>query len=927
MRSPLFSLPKRPPAGRQSSLAHRWLDQLRAHLPGVSVPAIGVTLGTRFLAMGLSFIAGVITARALGPHGRAVLAVMLSVPAILSIFGVFGLDNANARFAGRSHSAYRQLVRWSVAYSLLAGSALAAVWLLAGRAWPAVLLGLTPDLALLTAALCPIALLTTLLGTAEIGRGRVMAYNLATAVPTAAYLVGLVFLLVTGHLTVASCFLAAAAGQALSAIVLLLLSAARVHPDGDKVAVRQYGSYAIRAYLPNLAHYGMLRMDVPVIQLLAGSAAVAQYAVALPVAEGLLLVPTAVALVLFPQVTSGAVNREAAERIARLVFAVTAGLAAVVALAAPALMPAIYGAPYRGSIVVIWCMLPGLVLFSAGRTLQAYLAATDLLRPVISATAIGVVLNLALLFAMTPPFGAAGAGAADSAGYLGFTVFLVAVVRRSQHASRERSSRENGAGNGHERKHDVLRGRPWWPRLRPDLGRIRVGLAVTAAAAVAAICAGALPTAGPATAGLLAEVAIVGLCLVIPNFGLYLLAIAIPFSQSPAGHTVITPKKLIALIAISLIGHLAARRLVRPNLNAATVAIGLVAYLLLSATIVGGISSAGARNWQYILIAYAPLLFLPLIAGPGETIRRVLILFSFACAVLAVAEISTASSALAASNNLTAADNAVVAIGQAGAANHNAVGALFVVALAILLAQLPAIGSIPSKVIMAAAIGVLALGVAYSFSRASYFGALAVVVIYALRRSVRGLIGLAVGIGCLIPVLPAAVTARFSTVLNSSTLDADSAVRLDLWSSALRMFDAHPLFGVGYLNFSAQLPAYFRPTGNYNIAYIQFPLLEFAHNTFLTILSQTGIVGAVGVGVLIMLAWRRSWSATRSGDWAGEAALLTMVGVGVCSIFGEVLLVPAILTGFLLVILAARGAPARRGHEQFAREIPVGVVE
>jgi O-antigen ligase len=336
----------------------------------------------------------------------------------------------------------------------------------------------------------------------------------------------------------------------------------------------------------------------------------------------------------------------------------------------------------------------------------------------------------------------------------------------------------------------------------------------------------------------------------------------------------------------------------------------LVAYLLASATVVGGITATSSKNWQYVLLVCAPLLLLPLIAEPGPALRQVLVLFSFSCAVLALVEISTASSSLATSTDLTAANSAVVAIGQNGTVNHNAIGALLVIGLAVLLAQLPAARSVLAKIAVVVVLGVLGLGIAYSFSRASYFGAIAVIVCFAVRRSIRGLAGLAIGVGCLLPFLPPAVTARFNTVLSSSNLDADSAVRLDLWSSALRMFDAHPLFGVGYLKFAAQLPTYFQATGNYNVAYLQFPLLEFAHNTFLTVLSQTGLLGAIGVGVLIVLAWRRSWSAARSGDWAGEAALLTMIGVGVCSIFGEVLLVPAILCGFLLVILAARATPA-----------------
>jgi hypothetical protein len=67
---------------------------------------------------------------------------MVAVPALFSVVSVLGLDNANARFAGLSHSAFRQIFGRSVAFSALAGTSMAAMWWLLGIMWPAALLGL-----------------------------------------------------------------------------------------------------------------------------------------------------------------------------------------------------------------------------------------------------------------------------------------------------------------------------------------------------------------------------------------------------------------------------------------------------------------------------------------------------------------------------------------------------------------------------------------------------------------------------------------------------------------------------------------------------------------------------------------------------------------------------------------------------------------
>jgi O-antigen/teichoic acid export membrane protein/O-antigen ligase len=854
---------------------------------------VGGTVGIQVIASVLTFGAGIITARGLGPQGRASLAVMIAVPALFRVVGVLGLDSANARFAGLSHSAFRQLVRRAVVFSAVAGTALAAAWWFAGSRWPVLLLGLSPRLALTSAALCPVSLLVTLLGGAEIGRGRVSVYNLATAATGVAYLVGVLLLLVVGHVTVAGCFAACAASQVLGVILLLALAAVRVHPDGERVRLRRYMGYALRAYPPNLGYYAMLRMDVPVIQVMAGTAAVALYAVALPLAECLLLIPAAVAVVIIPRVTSGAVDQQAANRIGRTVVAATAVLAAAVGLASPVFIPVVYGTPYRGSVAVVWCMLPGMVFFSIGRTKQAYFAATDRLRPGIVATLAGAAVGLACLTALTVRLGAIGAGVADSAGYLAFTVVLVGGMPRSGPLRRQITT---------------WLWRCWRQALRVPAAMAARGTWQAAAgcgAVAAGLAAGVLADRSTVSLITIAGVMVLLITVAMPDCGLYLLAVAAPVSQTSLGTSLITDKDLVILIGGCLAGRLATGRLVHRKYGQVVLAVSLVSYFALSATLPGG--SGG--NWRYVLILGMPLLCLPLIADADETTRRAVMLLGFSAACLAVPEILQAHASLAALGNISAAQSAVVAANQTGAVNHNSEGALFVLALAVLLARLGRTRG-GARIAVVAAIVLVVAGVAYSFSRASYLGALAVIAVYAARRSVRGVAGAAIGLGGLLPLLPAAVTARLGTVWSPNGMDPDSAVRLDLWSSAIRMFDAHPVFGVGDLHFAAQLPAYFSSSGNYDSFLIQFSLLDHAHNTFLTVLAETGIVGGLLVLALGVSGWHKGWRAMRAADWAGEGAVLAFIGVGVCSAFGEVLLVPAILAMFLLVVLAAGGDPA-----------------
>jgi len=549
-------------------------------------------------------------------------------------------------------------------------------------------------------------------------------------------------------------------------------------------------------------------------------------------------------------------------------------------------------------------------MFSAGRTPQAYLAATDRLRPAIVATVVGSVALLACLAALTPGLGAVGAGVADSVGYLAFTVTLLAgrwrgsLMARLVMGPRGQEGRLTGLAGPSV----AVAGQA--AAVARKAGAVAVGAArrclrpaaMGCLASAAALGAATVSVSGMAVAAVAAGVVILLIILAVPTAGLYAFAIAVPVSQTSFGAKLITDKDLLLLVVACLISKAATGRLFRPKAGVVALAVTLACYVLLSMLFVGG---AGVRGWRDVVLSSVPLLCLPVIAGAERVTRRALVVFGFTTACLAIVETITAHASLALQTGISAAASALVTAGQTGAVNHNAEGALFVLALGVLLALFPRTGHGGAKLALAAAITALAVGVACSFSRSSYFGALALIVLFAARRSVRGLIGAAVSLGCLVPLLPAAVVARFTTVWGSSGLDASSALRLDLWSSALRMFAARPLFGVGYLNFAAQLPRYFYNTGSYDTTLVQFPLLEFAHNTYLSVLAETGAVGALLVGALIVIGWRRAWLAARSGDWAGEAAVLGLVGIGVCSAFGEILFVLPILAALVMVVLAA----------------------
>lgn len=442
-------------------------------------------------------------------------------------------------------------------------------------------------------------------------------------------------------------------------------------------------------------------------------------------------------------------------------------------------------------------------------------------------------------------------------------------------------------------------------RAVPSKGKLALLAGVVAAGLAAALLSTGRTLAVAVVGGALLLLAMA----MIPDLAIYLLAIVLPVSQISFTASLITPKRLALFIAACLIGPMIARILIRPTIRAVALGTALVCYFVISMALVGG--SGLNASVRTVLTVTVPILFIPLIAGATEATRRAVVLFCITMAFLAIPEVLNSESSLASAGNVTAGISAQIAAGQTGAVNHNVEGALFVIALATVLAMFPRTQHGTARLCLAVLIAAAAAGVIYSFSRASYFGAIAVIAVFAVRRSFRSLIGAAIALGCLLPLLPAAVTARFTSATSLNSLNISSNVRLDLWASALRMFEAHPITGVGYQNFAGQLPAYF--AGTYDTAPLHFQDYSYAHNTFLSILAETGLIGAFLVGALITMGWRRAQSTAGSDDWAGESALLALVGIGVCSLFGEPLFDPAVLAVLLLTLLAAPAMLAAPG--------------
>ena len=109
--------------------------------------------------------------------------------------------------------------------------------------------------------------------------------------------------------------------------------------------------------------------------------------------------------------------------------------------------------------------------------------------------------------------------------------------------------------------------------------------------------------------------------------------------------------------------------------------------------------------------------------------------------------------------------------------------------------------------------------------------------------------------------------------LNAQLNDANYSTieRLAHWVAGLRMFQAHPLLGVG--------------AGNYDAAYQTYKVagwdqaLTHAHNYYINAAAETGALGLLAFLAVIVVAIWAAWRATRATDWRRSARALRLRGM------------------------------------------------
>ena len=383
------------------------------------------------VALGLSTI---VIARVSGPSGVGVFALLRVLPGLVGVVVSGGLPTGVPYFFAQSGR--RGLRATVLTVMLVAGVAGTLMWIAGSEVMREVFFS---DLShgLVVLAGCTVftqLIVATAKGTSQ-GRGDLPGANEVIVLEELMFLpaYGAFWLLgMQGMLLIIVSLLAADVATALIAWRRLARRGYFFQiglPSG--ALAREVWWYGTRGEIGAVLSLLNLRLDFALLDVFAGTAVVGTYAVASKFAELVRLVPVAITYVLYPRFSRETKARATTDtrRLLGPATALTFVGAVLLGLAAPLVLPLLYGAQFDAAVGLAQLLLVGLSVEGAAGVISAYLYGVG--RPGLNSVAMGagVVLTVVLDLVLVPQYGATGAAIASTVAYLATTASLLIVFR------------------------------------------------------------------------------------------------------------------------------------------------------------------------------------------------------------------------------------------------------------------------------------------------------------------------------------------------------------------------------------------------------------------------------------------------------------------------------------------------------------------
>lgn len=383
----------------------------------------------------VGLVGAVLTARVLGPEGRGIFAVLVTVATIGVQLGNFGTHTANTYHIAADRRLLPALLSNSIVLGLGLGTLVAAVLHALIAIQPDLLpAGIRPLLTWATAAV-PFGIVLLLVQHLFLGLNDIRRYNGLQVVQSTATLLLMVSLAIVGLGSALNFFIISfvvIAASAVAGTAMLLRRSGRFSMP-DLGLLGRTSIYGFRVYLATLFAFLALHFDLLMVARMLGSEAAGHYSIAARMAEMIYLLPAVAGTMLFATVSSRSAGRWAFTRqTAGTIALLLVPLVVLAAIVARPVTTLLFGPSFAAAVPAFLWLLPGVYFLGVNTIFMQYFAGTGMPIFAIASPAAAAILNVALNLYLLPRAGIIGAAIASTAAYALMLCASLVYVRRTE---------------------------------------------------------------------------------------------------------------------------------------------------------------------------------------------------------------------------------------------------------------------------------------------------------------------------------------------------------------------------------------------------------------------------------------------------------------------------------------------------------------
>jgi O-antigen/teichoic acid export membrane protein len=403
---------------------------------------VSITFVAKVAVVLIGFASSIITARYLGPEGRGILVVLMTIAGIASHFGNFGLHASNTYFVAQDRKRLHRIVGNSFWLSLVGGSVIGCIAFGVLYSNQGLITGIPLPLLIVALLSVPFTLLFMLEQNILLGIQKIKDYNLfefAKQLMTFLVVAALLILLGQGVSAViaTTTFFAIVFGLFL---MKDLQSRGSTYFGFDLALFKQMLRYGLKAYLAALFAFLVIRFDMLMVNYFLSAREAGVYSVTVQIVDLLYMLPVVIGMILFPKVSG---MKEGSWEFTRKVAWVTTGLMFVIcfiaALLARPFIVFLYGDAFSGAVGALYWLLPGVFFLSINTIYMNFFAGKGMPLIVIISPFIALVLNIILNIYLIPILGINGAALVSSIAYLTMLTASIVYVRVKPDVAEDRS--------------------------------------------------------------------------------------------------------------------------------------------------------------------------------------------------------------------------------------------------------------------------------------------------------------------------------------------------------------------------------------------------------------------------------------------------------------------------------------------------------